>query len=161
MRLSPPGLPWLQKPAAVIAAGSLIVDSVLAAQGLAGYFDLAEPLSARWIPPRRPIDAGLIRDRELARPTGGAAPDNVSIGVRHLVRMHADIPPGTFVFVLSDFLQPPAPTVWALAAGLGQWPIGDPLATGADHLDRHACGIEPMRGGEPRAHLVGLGEREL
>jgi uncharacterized protein (DUF58 family) len=119
MCLSPPGLPWLRKPAAVSAAGQIIVDSVLAAQGLAGYLDFAEPPSPRWLPPRRPIDAGLIRDRELQRPTGGAPEDTVAEGVRHLVRMRADVPPGTFVFVLSDFLQPPPSNVWALAAGLG------------------------------------------
>jgi hypothetical protein len=48
----------------------------------------------------------------------------------------------------------------ALAADLGERPIADQVAGGADDLDRDPLGAEPVGGGEPRAHLMRLGERE-
>ena len=122
MRLSPPALPWLQKPAAVQAAGRLIVDSVLAARGLAGYLDFGDETSPCWVPPRRLADAALIRDRELQREPGGGPADNLTLGLRHLVRAGSDVPRGSFVFVLSDFLRPPPATAWRVGADLG-WDV--------------------------------------
>jgi uncharacterized protein (DUF58 family) len=122
MSLYPPELPWLHKPDAVAAAGRLIVDSTLAAQGLPGYLDLANPRAPRWVPPRSPDDAPLIRDRELLRSAYTAPPDCVTLGLRHLGRARRDLPAGSFVFVLSDFLVPPAPAVWRSASALG-WDV--------------------------------------
>src|SRR4051794_18255281 len=41
MALFPPALPWLSKPEAMRAAGTLIADSTLRARGLVGYLDEA------------------------------------------------------------------------------------------------------------------------
>jgi hypothetical protein len=118
-RLYPPELPWLSKPAAVTAAGRMIVDSALAAQGLAGYLDLADPRTPHWLPPRRQLDAARIRDHELPRTAWTAPEDNLALGFRHFVRAGHDLPQGTFVFVLSDFLAPPPAPLWRMASELG------------------------------------------
>ena len=122
MRLYPPELPWLHKPSAVTAAGRMIVDSALAAQGLAGYLDLADPYAPRWLPPRRQLDIARIREHELPRSVWTAPEDNLALGFEHLVQARQDLPRGTFVFVLSDFLVPPSAALLAMAAGLG-WDV--------------------------------------
>jgi len=122
MRLYPPELPWLHKPAAVAVAGRMIVDSVLAAQGLAGYLDLAEPHAPRWLPPRRRLDAPRIREHELLRTAWTAPEDNLALGFRHFVQARHDLPRGTFVFVLSDFLEPPPAALLRMAAELS-WDV--------------------------------------
>ena len=122
MRLYPPELPWLHKPAAVAAAGRMIVDSAIAAQGLAGYLDLADTHAPRWLPPRRQLDAARIKDHELARAAWTAPEDNLALGFRHFVHARHDLPRGTFVFVLSDFLEPPPAAVLRMAAGMG-WDV--------------------------------------
>jgi uncharacterized protein (DUF58 family) len=122
MSLYPPGLPWLHKPEAVTVAGRLIVDSTVTAQGLPGYLDLAAPRFPRWLPPRSPDDAPLIRDRELLRAGFTAPANSLALGLRHLTLARRDLPVGSFVFVLSDFLAPPAPSVWRTASALG-WEI--------------------------------------
>ena len=122
MRLYPPELPWLHKPAAVAAAGRMIVDSALAAQGLTGYLDLADPRAPRWLPPRRQLDAARIRDHELLRTVWTAPEDNLTLGFRHFAQARHELPRGTFVFVLSDFLRPPPAGLWRMAAELG-WDV--------------------------------------
>ena len=122
MRLYPRELPLLHKPAAVTAAGRMIVDSTIAAQGLPGYLDLADPHAPHWLAPRKQGDAIRIREHELTRTAWTAPEDNLALGFRHFVRARNDLPRGTFVFVLSDFLVPPRTALWAMAAGLG-WDV--------------------------------------
>ena len=122
MSLYPADLPWLHKPGAVASAGRLIVDSALEAHGLPGYLDLADPRSPRWLPPRDSANAAAIRDRELPRIAYTAPPDNLSKGLRHLASARRDIPVGSFVFVLSDFIEPPRRAAWRTASALG-WDV--------------------------------------
>jgi uncharacterized protein (DUF58 family) len=119
MALYPPDLPWLHKPAAVAAAGSMIVDSAIAAHGAPGYLDLADPQLPRWLPPRGMRDAARIRDVELVRDAYTAPPTAVTLGLGHLVRARASLPAGSFVFVLSDFLAPLTAGLWQNASALG------------------------------------------
>lgn len=119
MGLYPAELPWLHKPAAVAAAGRMIVESTLAAQGLPGYLDLADSRAPRWLPPNRGENATAIRERDLPRTAFTAAPDNLVQGFRHLERSRADVPQASFVFVLSDFLAPPPPAVWRVGLSRG------------------------------------------
>ena len=119
MALFPPGLPWLHKPVAVGVAGRMIIDSALAARGLPGYLDLGEPQRPVWVPPRRRRDARLIREEALTRTAFGAPEDGLALGLRRLLRARADLPRGSFLFVLSDFLAPPPAATWALAAEHG------------------------------------------
>jgi hypothetical protein len=122
MSLYPPELPWLHKPLAVATAGGLIVDSTVAALGLPGYLDVADPRSARWLPPRSRSDAVVIRDRELRRAGYTALPGGLLLGFRHLARARHHLPPGSFVFVLSDFLDPPPVSAWRSVSALG-WDV--------------------------------------
>jgi uncharacterized protein (DUF58 family) len=122
MSLYPPELPWLHKPAAVAAAGRMIVGSALAAQGFPGYLDLADPHEPRWVPPNRRQNASVIRDRELPRTAYTASAGNLADAFRHVERSRADVPPASFVFVLSDFLVSPPPPVWRAGLSHG-WDV--------------------------------------
>ncbi len=119
MSLYPAGLPWLHKPAAVVAAGRMIVESALAAQGYPGYLDFADAHEPRWLPPNRRENAAAIRDTELTRSAYTAPQDGLLRSLRHLERARADVPAGSFVFVLSDFLAPPDPAAWRVGSALG------------------------------------------
>ncbi len=107
MSLYPPGWPWLDKPAAVRSVLRLVGDSARDAQGYLGYLDhgAGEPL---WRPP---TSQRTLRELGGDRPFG-APSDAVARGLEELVRHRRDVPPGTFVFVVSDFLQPPSHEVW-------------------------------------------------
>ena len=119
MSLYPAGLPWLHKPAAVLVAGRMIVESALAAQGYPGYLDFADAHRPRWLPPNRRENAAAIRETELSRSAYTAPQDALLRSLRHLERARADVPAGSFVFVLSDFLAAPAPAAWRVALALG------------------------------------------
>ncbi len=102
--------PWLHKPAAIRQAVRLIGDSAVAARGLLGYFDEGEE-TPYWHPPRSEGELGRL---DLERPF--AAPeDTVVRGLRHLIDQRRDLPAGTFVFVLSDFLVEPDRDDWLWA----------------------------------------------
>lgn len=100
MQLFPPGLPWLSKPGAADAAVQLIAQSVAQERGLIGYLD-----GDRWEPPRRPRaeDAPVAGSGGIERTF-----DTLALHRRALA-------PGTLVFVLSDFLEPPPLEAWAHA----------------------------------------------
>jgi Protein of unknown function DUF58 len=122
MALYPEGLPWLHKPAAVVAAGRMIVESAVAADGFPGYLDLADTHRPHWRPPTRQENAAEIRDRDLGRSSYTGPPDTLVQALRHLERSRAVVPPGSFVFLLSDFLVPPPPSAWRVGLALG-WDI--------------------------------------
>ncbi len=99
--------PWLQKPVAIREAIRLIADSAAAARGLVGYFDEAagEPF---WRPPRSERELGRIDlDREF-----GAPDRTLANGLDRLIEQRRDLPAGTFVFVLSGFLEEPDRDLW-------------------------------------------------
>jgi len=101
------GWPWLSKPTAIRHAVTLIGASATAARGLLGYFDEADG-AAYWHPPRSSHTYG---EPELER--GFDAPEEtVRRGLRHLTEHKRDLPAGTFVFVVSDFLAPPTRDEW-------------------------------------------------
>jgi uncharacterized protein (DUF58 family) len=110
MSLFPPSLPWLCKPDAVRTAALLIADSTVAARGLSGYLDFAEG-DVFWRPPRSQHQEWRLQER---RPFG-APQDTVTRSFRHLFDLRPSLPPGTFVFVLSDFLVPLDEDEWLRA----------------------------------------------
>ena len=65
-----------------------------------------------------------MADRATAGPeTGFDAPDNtVERALGFLGRMRSALPSGTFLFVLSDFLEPPPVAAW-LEAGARRWDV--------------------------------------
>ena len=119
MALYPADSPWLHKPAAVAVAGRMIVESALAAQGFPGYLDLGGADIPRWLPPNRRENASLVREHELARSAFTAPEDNLVHAFRHLERSRTQVPPGSFVFVLSDFLVFPPQSVWRVGLSRG------------------------------------------
>src|SRR3954453_15899675 len=110
MSIFPPSLPWLSKPEAVRTSAVLIADSTVAARGLSGYLDLADG-SVYWRPPRRQHQGW----RGEARRPFGAPQDTVTRSFQHLFGLRPSLPPGSFVFVLSDFLVPLDEEQWLRA----------------------------------------------
>jgi uncharacterized protein (DUF58 family) len=106
MALFPTSLPWLHKPHVVLEAGRMILASAAAAHAQVGY---AEPGPAGVSFERPGLDGrlhALVRRRLEVTPP---APATVSLDqmLELLARGSADVSPGTFTFVLSDFLTPP------------------------------------------------------
>jgi uncharacterized protein (DUF58 family) len=109
MSLFPPPYPWLSKPDAVRTAVKLISDSGLAARAFMGYLDFGDR-AAFWRPPSSQKEL----DDDIGRPF--AAPrDAPARAFQHLVDHRRDLPAGTFVFVLSDFLDGVDEQLWRRA----------------------------------------------
>jgi uncharacterized protein (DUF58 family) len=107
MSIFPEGWPWLSKPDAIRSAVTLIGSSATAARGLLGYFDEADG-NAYWHPPRSTHAYGAP---ELDRGFG-APEDTLRRGLEHLAQHKRDLPAGTFVFIVSDFLEAPTRDEW-------------------------------------------------
>lgn len=124
MALFHPSLPWLDKPAAVREAGRLILASGVATNALIGYAEGGEP-DPRVVPSRR--DRGHVRtiEQHLGSARADGPPDSLDRALSLLARSAASVPPGTFVFVLSDFLPLPDASRLhdALAAGWDIVPV--------------------------------------
>jgi uncharacterized protein (DUF58 family) len=116
MTLCPEGLPWLRKAEAVRACAELIGASAVAARGFVGYLDFAlgedDPF---WRPPQSPSEVWHITERHLGFPEFRAQPDTIARALEFLGRHRRSVPSGSFVFLLSDFLEPPSRDVWARA----------------------------------------------
>jgi uncharacterized protein (DUF58 family) len=101
-------LPWLDKARVLEVAAKLVSDSAVAARSFIGYLDLGDDGEERWRPPRTQGDLGrLIEDRPFRAPG-----DNLARGLEHLVQQRRDLPGGSFLFLLSDFLVPPGRQTW-------------------------------------------------
>lgn len=112
MALFPPHLPWLQKSQAVEAAARFIGDSTLAARGLSGYLDFGEGGEEPfWRPPRTEHEVWRLEDRRCFE----APEQNIELGLLHMAHLRPALPPGSFLFVLSDFLAMPDQDVWLAA----------------------------------------------
>lgn len=104
------GWPWLSKPEAIRQTARVIGDSAVAARGLLGYFDEGDG-AAYWHPPRSTHDLGPV---DIERPFEASA-DTLARGLGYLVEQRRDLPAGTFVFILSDFLEQPTRDEWLRA----------------------------------------------
>ena len=110
MALYPAELPWLSKPAASEAATRVVTASALAARAELAYLDLGDG-QPFWRPPGARAHARGLRER-----TSYAGPeDSVARSLDFLLRHNRDLGPGTFVFVVSDFLVPPPAGLWQRA----------------------------------------------
>lgn len=120
MALFPEPLPWLAKQEAVRQAAAAIAASAAAARADLAVLDAAggEPW---WLPPGRRDRRSLIAARAAAAQFD-AADDSLLRSLEFLARRRTDVPEGTFLFVLSDFLAPPPPAAWAAALGHG-WDV--------------------------------------
>ena len=119
MQLFPDELPWLSKPEAVRTVSEMIVASAARARGPVGYLhhDGADVL---WHRPRHALDLETLH--AFLAEAFRAPEDNVSLALDELVHVRRSLPPGSFVFVLSDFLAAPALDVWLRAREHG-WDV--------------------------------------
>ncbi|MGA2007221.1 MAG: DUF58 domain-containing protein [Solirubrobacteraceae bacterium] len=122
MALYPQPLPWLAKSAALREAVAAIVASAAAARADTAALDFSDG-DPWWLPPGRRGRPWLIAERERAAFT--APTDTLERALEFLGRHRSQLPPGTFVFLLSDFLAPPSAQAWqsALARGWELVPV--------------------------------------
>lgn len=121
MALYPPELPWLHKPEAVRAVVDILVASAINQRSLVGYVD-----HETWQPPRAQATVwsqgieGRI-DERLASLSEGPD-DGLDQALEQLALRRPSLPIGSFVFVVSDFLQPVAHERWTQAIARG-WDV--------------------------------------
>jgi uncharacterized protein (DUF58 family) len=110
MALYGPELPWLDKPAAVLAAAEAIARSATAARAELGHADAAgghtRVLAPGAVAPRQVLD-------RVRRAPYDAAGASLATSLVELASRRGQLPQGTFVFVLSDFLVPVRDATWA------------------------------------------------
>jgi hypothetical protein len=132
MALYPRDLPWLHKPGAVRTVAQLLAGSAIHQHSSLAYLDFAghpgesEAGTPFWEAPRAQGNvwrAGL-RDRidEHLHLSFDAPADNVGQALAFLVSVRGSVPIGSFVFVLSDFIEPVATETWAQAVERG-WDV--------------------------------------
>src|SRR5437867_3937810 len=97
-------LPWLSKPRVVVEATAALVASAVAARADVASLDYGER-EPYWLPPGRRDVPWLVQERQ-ASAGFGADDDNLAEALAFLGHLHSDLPTGSFVFVLSDFLAP-------------------------------------------------------
>jgi uncharacterized protein (DUF58 family) len=114
MALYPAPWPWLDKAAAQRAAARLVVESGLHSHGLVGAFELGGD-GPRWVSPQARAGRWLLDSGPLADAPFDAR-ESAASALEHLWAWHRRaVPPGSFVFVCSDFLSPPREELWLLA----------------------------------------------
>ena len=110
MNVFPPWLPWLSKSVAMRHAAEILFEAAAASRGISGYLDFADG-EAYWRPPRT-----QHYELDLSERTAFDAPaHNLALALEHLVEHRRALPTGSFVFVVSDFLDPPGDDVWTRA----------------------------------------------
>ena len=101
-----PSLPWLDKPAAMRTIVDIVLASAGAAGGFVGYLDYADG-DPHWRRPKGERKLIEIRDDRLWSSEYGGPPDWLERSIEHLAAHPRVVTPGTFVFVISDFLPVP------------------------------------------------------
>jgi uncharacterized protein (DUF58 family) len=121
MALYPEPLPWLAKREALREAVIAIATSAAVAQAdLAALdFGAGDPW---WLPPGRRDRRWLIAEREDGDTPFGAPEDTLERALAFLDRRRVQLPSGSFVFILSDFLAPPSSEWLRRAVGHG-WDV--------------------------------------
>jgi uncharacterized protein (DUF58 family) len=110
MSIFAPELPWLCKPEAIRQATDVIGASAVAARGLLGYLDEGGG-DTHWRPPR---SSHALASSDVERPFD-APEDTLARSLQYLAEQRRDLPAGTFVFVVSDFLEQPSKDEWLWA----------------------------------------------
>jgi len=120
MGLYPSPLPWLEKREAQRQAAMSVSASAAAARADIAALDFSGG-EAWWLPPGRRDRAWLVAER-AGDATFDAPEDTILRSLRFLEQRRTDMPGGTFLFVLSDFLTELPVDAWLDAAGHG-WDI--------------------------------------
>lgn len=121
MALYPAALPWLHKDAALREAVDAIAASAAAARADIGALDFGGG-DAWWLPPGRRDRRSLIAERQGGGTPFAAPPDALERSLEFLAGHRRELPSGSFVFVLSDFLAPPPAGAWLRAVRHG-WDV--------------------------------------
>jgi uncharacterized protein (DUF58 family) len=104
------GLPWLSKPAAVLAAAEAVARSAVRARAELGHADApggrTRLLSPGAVAPRHVLD-------RVRRESHDAPPESLARTLGQLLNRRAELPQGSFVFVLSDFLTDVPAGTWS------------------------------------------------
>jgi len=112
-------LPWLSKPRAVVAAAEAIAASAIRARAELGHADAARGhtrvLSPGAVAPRHVLD-------RVRRAPYDAAPASLASTLAQLVKRRAELPQGSFIFILSDFLADVPAGTWS-ALGSAHWDV--------------------------------------
>jgi uncharacterized protein (DUF58 family) len=120
MGLYPAPLPWLDKRETQRQAAISIAASAAAARADLAALDFAGG-DAWWLPPGRRDRPWLVTERASEAPFD-APEDTIALAFRWLEQRRTDVPGGTFLFVLSDFLVRLPADAWLDAAGHG-WDV--------------------------------------
>lgn len=120
MALYPPPLPWLSKREAQRRAAVSIAASAAAARADIAALDYGDG-AAWWLPPGRRDRPWLVAARAEEAPYD-APDDTVLRSLLFLAQRRTDVPGGTFLFVMSDFLVRVPADAWLDAVGHG-WDI--------------------------------------
>jgi len=109
-----PPLPWLDKARAMRHAIELLLQSTALVGGFAGYLDFADG-DPWWLPPQGGRRLGELREERLTSDLFRAPEDSLARSLAHLAQHPRAVTPGSFVFCLSDFLEPPRDESWLTA----------------------------------------------
>lgn len=112
-------LPWLDKPAAIAAIVELVTASARAAHGDVGLV-AAGATGPFYVPPGRAPSSAWLVDRAAGQ--ADAPPDALARSLELLTRRRAALPVGSFVFVVSDFLEAVPGRLWMCLRGPG-WDV--------------------------------------
>jgi uncharacterized protein (DUF58 family) len=117
MGLYSPDFPWLPKPRVLQEAATAIVAAAHAARAYVGYLDFTgspgrEGASAHWIAPHRQSARRIVNrlEQEFDAPS-----NSLELALDYLLTLHRDVPAGSFVFIISDFLGPVTSNLWSRA----------------------------------------------
>jgi uncharacterized protein (DUF58 family) len=107
-------LPWLDKPHAMRNAVELILASAGAAGGFVGYLDYADG-NPHWRQPKGERKMIELKDERLWSLEYDGPADWLERSIDHLKDHPRAVSPGTFVFIISDFVPAPDHEVWLTA----------------------------------------------
>ncbi|HXG75664.1 MAG TPA: DUF58 domain-containing protein [Gaiellaceae bacterium] len=111
-----PPLPWLDKPLAMRRTVELVLASAGAAGGFVGYLDYADG-EPHWRQPKGERKLIELQDERLWSLEYGGPADWLERSFAHLAAHPRAVSPGTFVFLLSDFIPTPPLELWLEAVG--------------------------------------------
>jgi uncharacterized protein (DUF58 family) len=114
-------LPWLDKPEAMRHTVELVLASAGAAGGFVGYLDYADG-DPHWRQPKGERKLIELKDDRLWSMEYGGPADWLERSFEHLANHPRAVSPGTFVFLLSDFVPAAPDDVW-LTAIANRWDL--------------------------------------
>ena len=113
MALSAADSPWLSKPAAVATVARLLVESAREARCPIGVLEAGTEAESRWAAPDGRGEAAEVIACSGSAARFNAPEDCLERAIDRLVGLDRALPPGTFVFLLSDFLSLSRADVWS------------------------------------------------